>query len=71
MSINQEHPMTDQDERPINQEERIERLSVRILAGAREIVSRGDGRMFTMDQLRHIFPSINAQRHFRSLGYVV
>ena len=54
--------MTDQDESPINQEERIERLSVRILAGAREIVSRGDGRMFTMDQLRHIFPSINAQR---------
>ena len=44
-SINQEHPMTDQDESPINQEERVERLSVRILAGAREIVSRGDGRM--------------------------
>ena len=32
MSINQEHPMTDQDESPINQEERVERLSVRILA---------------------------------------
>ena len=54
--------MTDQDGSPINQEERIERLSVRILAGAKEIVARGDGRMFTMDQIRQIFPSINAQR---------